>query len=450
MTDRDADTPTEPARSGSPRAGLPQTDPVPAGARTERPGPDRRGLLRTGLATGAVTALGLAAAAPAGAAHALPDRTITLSGHLPTGAPDFVLLPFDVPDGVREIAVSYSYDRPTVLTGTPGNSCDIGLFDEGGTELGGRGFRGWSGGFRTEFTVARDRATPGYLPGPIRPGRWNIVLGPYQVAPQGLDYRVQVTLRFGPPGPEFTPSYPPERARGRGRAWYRGDSHLHTVHSDGQPAPGGGGGGCPGGRAGLHRLHRPQHHLRARRLGAAGRAGPVDRARRGGHHPQRPLAGAGPGAGPVRRLALPGARRGVPALRPAGPPPGRPGGARAPVLPVRRLPVEVRLPGRGRGRGLERTVDVRRRVGGGHLGRTARGRAARGAALAAYCRQQRRAQRPAGHRLPAHRRPGRGPHPGGDPRRAPGLPQLAGRIGRLSGSTSPPPGRAARRASANS
>ncbi|MFD9594541.1 CehA/McbA family metallohydrolase [Kitasatospora sp. NPDC059973] len=237
MTDRDADTPTEPARSGSPRAGSPQTDPVSAGARTERPGPDRRGLLRTGLATGAVTALGLAAAAPAGAADALPDRTITLAGHLPTGAPDFVLLPFDVPDGVREIAVSYGYDRPTVPAGTPGNSCDIGLFDEGGTALGGRGFRGWSGGFRTEFTVARDRATPGYLPGPIRPGRWNIVLGPYQVAPQGLDYRVQVTLRFGPPGPEFTPSYPLERARGRGRAWYRGDSHLHTVHSDGRRLP---------------------------------------------------------------------------------------------------------------------------------------------------------------------------------------------------------------------
>lgn len=64
-----------------------------------------------------------------------------------------------------------------------------------------------------------------------------MVLGPYQVAPQGLDYQVQVTLRFGDPGPEFTPAYPPERARGRGRAWYRGDCHLHTVYSDGRRLP---------------------------------------------------------------------------------------------------------------------------------------------------------------------------------------------------------------------
>ncbi|MFF3075205.1 CehA/McbA family metallohydrolase [Kitasatospora sp. NPDC057936] len=214
--------------------------------------PARRDVLRTGLATGlatgAATALGLTTAAaattpatPAAAAAAeaprTTDQTLTLTGHLPTGSPDFVYLPVEVPDGVREIAVSYTYDKPPVPAGTPGNSCDIGVFDERGTDLGGPGFRGWSGGFRTEFRIASDSATPGYLPGPIGAGTWHVVLGPYQVAPQGLDYRVDVTLRFGEPGPEFTPSYPAERARGRGRAWYRGDCHLHTVHSDGRRLP---------------------------------------------------------------------------------------------------------------------------------------------------------------------------------------------------------------------
>ncbi|MCX4758850.1 CehA/McbA family metallohydrolase [Kitasatospora purpeofusca] len=209
----------------------------------ERARPGRRGLLAAGAAgaLGAVvagTGTARAEGSQGAAAPAAPqDRTITLTGKLPTGAPDFVYLPFDVPSGVRELAVSYRYDRPTVPTGTPGNSCDIGLFDERGTELGGRGFRGWSGGFRTEFAVSRERATPGYLPGPVRPGRWNVVLGPYQIAPQGLEYRVDVTLRFGPAGGAFTPAYPPERARGRGRAWYRGDCHLHTVHSDGRREP---------------------------------------------------------------------------------------------------------------------------------------------------------------------------------------------------------------------
>ncbi|MFI9364400.1 CehA/McbA family metallohydrolase [Kitasatospora sp. NPDC053057] len=228
--------PTDPADPADPTRPTDSTDPV---------NPARRDLLRTGLATGAATALGLAAtAATAGSASAAPaqgpnntDRTLTLTGHLPTGAPDFVYLPVEVPDGVREIAVSYGYDKPQVPAGTPGNSCDIGIFDARGTDLGGDGFRGWSGGFRTEFALSRGAATPGYLPGPIDPGTWHIALGPYQVAPQGLDYHVQVTLRFGEPGPEFTPHYPPERARGRGRSWYRGDCHLHTVHSDGRRLP---------------------------------------------------------------------------------------------------------------------------------------------------------------------------------------------------------------------
>jgi hypothetical protein len=31
--------------------------------------------------------------------------------------------------------------------------------------------------------------------------------------------------------------YPPDRARGRGRDWYRGDCHLHSWHSDGRRTP---------------------------------------------------------------------------------------------------------------------------------------------------------------------------------------------------------------------
>lgn len=151
----------------------------------DTPRPARRDLLRTGLTTGAAAALGLAATTPAAAsapdapgAPGTPgtERTLTLTGHLPTGSPDFVHLPVEVPAGVREIAVSYGYDKPPVPAGTPGNSCDIGIFDERGTDLGGPGFRGWSGGFRTEFSLARDTATPGYLPGPINPGTWHLAL----------------------------------------------------------------------------------------------------------------------------------------------------------------------------------------------------------------------------------------------------------------------------------
>ncbi|WP_370150899.1 CehA/McbA family metallohydrolase [Streptacidiphilus sp. EB129] len=179
------------------------------------------------------------ASAPAAATTPVSGSTATqaITGHLETGAADFVYLPVEIPAGVRQISVQYSYDRPTVPSGVPGNSCDIGVFDQRGTALGGKGFRGWSGGFRTSFAISNSQATPGYLPGPVDPGTWHIVLGPYQVAPQGLNYQVQVTLTFGEPGPAFVPDYPPTRANGRGRAWYRGDCHLHTVYSDGKRLP---------------------------------------------------------------------------------------------------------------------------------------------------------------------------------------------------------------------
>lgn len=204
-------------------------------------GPGRRGLLAAGVAGAAALTLSpMAFAQPARAAEATADTagaTHVISGHLATGVADFVYLPVEVPSGVAKIAVSYSYDKPSVPSGTPGNSCDIGIFDERGIGLGGRGFRGWSGGSRTSFEISNGEATPGYLPGKVGRGTWHIVLGPYQVAPQGLNYQVQVTLTYGEPGPAAPRDFPPQRAGGRGRAWYRGDCHLHTVHSDGKRLP---------------------------------------------------------------------------------------------------------------------------------------------------------------------------------------------------------------------
>ncbi|MBQ0986281.1 CehA/McbA family metallohydrolase [Streptomyces sp. F63] len=217
----------------------------------------RRGLLRASAATGAAAALtataagspASAAAGPGGAGTAgtaaapgdITGRdgteTRTVRGRLEPGAPDYVYVPVEVPAGIRELAVSYRYDKPSVPAGTPGNALDIGIFDERGTAPGGRGFRGWSGGFRTEFAISAERATPGYLPGPVRPGTWQVVLAPYTVAPQGLEYELTVTLRPGPAGETPQPVYPPPRAKGRGRAWYRGDCHLHTVYSDGRRTP---------------------------------------------------------------------------------------------------------------------------------------------------------------------------------------------------------------------
>src|SRR5574341_338803 len=167
------------------------------------------------------------------------EETLVARGRFEAGAPDWAYLPVEVPGGVRELAVRCEYERPAPPHGVAGNALDLGVFDPRGHGLGdAAGFRGWSGGARDGFVISRAEATPGYLPGPVHQGTWHVLLGPYTVAPQGLDWTVEVTLRYGDPDPGFVPRPAPERARGRGRAWYRGDAHLHTVHSDGQRAPG--------------------------------------------------------------------------------------------------------------------------------------------------------------------------------------------------------------------
>jgi hypothetical protein len=200
----------------------------------------RRTLLATSGAVAATTLLPGVAFADQPEPEQAAEQTRTVTGTLPPDVADWFYLPVDVPRGVREIEVVYSYDRPQVAPGAKGNALDIGIFSPAGNQLGNqRGFRGWSGGFRDRFTINAAQATPGYLAGPIEPGRWQLILGPYTVAQQGLAYKVDITLRFGKQDPAFTPKPAPDTAAGRnrGRSWYRGDGHLHTVYSDGRRTP---------------------------------------------------------------------------------------------------------------------------------------------------------------------------------------------------------------------
>lgn len=165
-----------------------------------------------------ILALIALAVLPAGA------RGETLTGHIQSERPDWVYIPFDVPAGTNRIDVAYSYNK------VDGNALDIGLF-------GPDGFRGWSGGARTAFTVATADATPGYDTGRIRPGRWRVILGPYTVGPAGIDYSIEITLHSGPQGKPAKPHLAPGEVPGRKAGWYRGDLHIHTVFSDGGFTP---------------------------------------------------------------------------------------------------------------------------------------------------------------------------------------------------------------------
>lgn len=172
---------------------------------------------------------------------------IVLEGHFDAtdqALNQFPLLPFVVPPGIARLHVHYWVSRrlsADKVGWQEGNIVDIGLFDPRGSEfLTAKGFRGWSGTSCQEFTISGDEATPGYLAGSVTPGTWHVVLGLYQIAPEGCDYQVTVTLEdqegsaVASSGQQQAEGWE-HKCRGADSdpRWYRGDLHAHTWHSDG-------------------------------------------------------------------------------------------------------------------------------------------------------------------------------------------------------------------------
>src|ERR1700750_250056 len=135
-------------------------------------------------------------------------------------------LPVEVPPGTGALRVELDYDRDD------GAVLDVGCCGRGG-------FRGWSGGARESFVIARDAATPGYLPGELEAGTWQVMIGVHRVPPGGGGYRLTGRPRPCAPRPPW-PRHGPRRGvlqagvRVPGRRWLAGDLHTHTVHSDGK------------------------------------------------------------------------------------------------------------------------------------------------------------------------------------------------------------------------
>lgn len=203
----------------------------------DRAGLDRRSMLRLGAgAAGVVTVAALSTTVEAAtAARPKVIRKVFRGEFTDPATPDWHHLPFRVPRGVSRIDVRYDYRPTDTGVGISYNVVDIGLFDDGGHELGSAdGFRGWSGGARRSFRLKTGRATPGYIAGPIDPGEWYILLGPYLIVGAGTPYKVVVEMTLGRPGKVFTPEPAPAAVPGTAAGWYRGDLHLHTVHSDGK------------------------------------------------------------------------------------------------------------------------------------------------------------------------------------------------------------------------
>jgi hypothetical protein len=156
-------------------------------------------------------------------------------GRFGFGIDQWAYVPFDAPAGTQRIDVSTSHDQFSLL-GIGRNVLDLGIFGPAGHELGNvAGFRGWSGGARAGFLLSAVNATPGYLAGPVDPGRWALALGPVVLNPMGMDWQAQITLTRGvQPSLRRVPDYRHAVRRVSRPGWYRGDLHTHTVHSDGR------------------------------------------------------------------------------------------------------------------------------------------------------------------------------------------------------------------------
>ena len=207
----------------------------------------------------AVVLASLLAAAPATAATpaACPGAPIAIDQVI-TGEfsraeqGSYVQVPFDVPAGTTSVRVKYCYDQPESPTSAQlRHTLDLGLNGGAGE------FRGWGGSSHPDVTITPQgfsseqqyraapkghvpgRTTRGFLPGPIRPGRWAAELGVAAVVSQAegdLDgkvaWRVEVELRSEPElaADPYRPA-PYDARPARGAGWYQGDLHVHADHS---------------------------------------------------------------------------------------------------------------------------------------------------------------------------------------------------------------------------
>lgn len=151
---------------------------------------------------------------------------------------------FDVPGsgaGAIEVEMTYAAE--------PGAVLDLGL-------EGPAGYVGWSGGARSRVVVSPRWATPGYVPQPVEPGMWSVLIGLHRVPASGV--AMELTVRAvehavveehrGASPEEPAPASPSARPRAGserglpsvdGMQWLAGDFHSHTVHSDGSLSLGG-------------------------------------------------------------------------------------------------------------------------------------------------------------------------------------------------------------------
>lgn len=137
---------------------------------------------------------------------------------VPADGPDHFFVEFDVPAGTEEIEIRHD-DLSEV------NILDFGLDDP-------NGYRGWGGGTTEPIIVSSAAASRAYVPGPLVPGKWRVIVGKAKVVASPARYRIEIELRTSatlapvPRSPYVPP--PPRKVETR---YYAGDLHVHSRES---------------------------------------------------------------------------------------------------------------------------------------------------------------------------------------------------------------------------
>ena len=157
----------------------------------------------------------------------------------------YFTLPFEVPEGVERLDIRYDYPR-RVAREEDGATVveEINIIDLALTAGNGE-YVGASGSDRTHISISAYESAQGYAAVPISPGTWQIIVGAYKVAPEGVTVRYEITLT--------------EKTLRR----FQGDTHMHTTGSDGTLSIQSWS-ICAEAAAGLRHHHRPQQLFRQR------------------------------------------------------------------------------------------------------------------------------------------------------------------------------------------
>jgi hypothetical protein len=131
----------------------------------------------------------------------------------------YFTLPFSMPVDTESMTLTYQYashteKEKTIEAGSfvaklQTSIIDLGLIAPDGRQVGA------SGSNKTEIYISENYATPGYKACALVPGEWQIIIGAYKIAAEG----VEVTYTIS-----FSKKY---------RRLFKGDLHIHTRASDG-------------------------------------------------------------------------------------------------------------------------------------------------------------------------------------------------------------------------